>query len=249
MRECTLGQSLSSVILTHHASRITHHASRITFHVSRFTLKKTMSIYSRRIFPRVLDFLLRSEEISRHRRITLAPLAGRVLEIGFGTGLNLRHYPEAVTRLTILDPERMLVERVAERIAAAVMPVETMYLDASGRLPFADDTFDGVATTFTLCTIPDVAAALREMRRVLKPEGLMVFLEHGHSDDAGTAKWQDVLNPIQKVIACGCHLNRRIDALITTAGFTIEKLERGVLHGLPRVIGTIYRGTAKKSEA
>src|SRR3954470_22578546 len=106
-----------------------------------------MGIYSRQIFPRVLDFLLRSEEVGRERRLTLAPLAGRVLEIGFGTGLNLRHYPESVTSLTILDAERMLVERVARRIAAAHMPIEKLYLDASGRLPFGDDTFDGVATT------------------------------------------------------------------------------------------------------
>src|SRR5689334_3682075 len=170
-----------------------------------------MSIYSRQIFPRALDYLLRSEAVNRERRVTLAPLAGRVLEIGFGTGLNLRHYPETVTRLTILDPERMLIERVARRIAAAPMPVEKLYLDASGRLPFGDDTFDGVATTFTLCTIPDVAAALREMRRVLKPTGLMAFLEHGQSDDRRIARWQDWLNPLQKFIACGCHLNRRIE--------------------------------------
>ena len=205
-----------------------------------------MSIYSRQIFPRVLDYLLRNEEVGRERRLTLAPLAGRVLEIGFGTGLNLRHYPEAVTSLTILDAERMLVERVARRIAAAPMPIEKLYLDASGRLPFGDDTFDGVATTFTLCTIPDAAAALREMRRVLKPSGLMAFLEHGHSDDRRVARWQDRLNPLQKIVACGCHLNRRIDALITNAGFAIEKLERSVMPGLPRVIGTIYRGTAHK---
>lgn len=205
-----------------------------------------MGIYSRQIFPRVLDYLLRSEAVSRERRVTLAPLAGRVLEIGFGTGLNLRHYPETVTSLTILDAERMLIERVTRRIAAAPMPIEKLYLDASGRLPFGDDTFDGVATTFTLCTIPDAAAALREMRRVLKPSGLMVFLEHGHSDDRRVARWQDRLNALQKIVACGCHLNRRIDALITNASFTIEKLERSVIPGLPRVIGTIYRGTAKK---
>ena len=205
-----------------------------------------MGIYSRQVFPRVLDYLLRGEEVSRHRRATLAPLTGRVLEIGFGTGLNLQHYPPAVARLTIIDPERMLEARVTRRIAAAAMPVEKMYLDASGRLPFADDSFDGVATTFTLCTIPDTAAALDEMRRVLKPEGLMVFLEHGRSDDRRIAKWQDALNPIQKVVACGCHLNRRIDELIIEAGFVIETMERYVMPGLPRVIGSVYRGMAKK---
>jgi ubiquinone/menaquinone biosynthesis C-methylase UbiE len=205
-----------------------------------------MSIYSRHIFSRLMDLALGGEEISRHRRATLAPLAGSVLEIGFGTGLNLPHYPEAITGLTVIDPERMLTDRVSRRIAAARVPVVTMHLDAGGRLPFADDSFDGVATTFTLCTIPDVRAALVEMRRVLKPAGVMAFLEHGRSDAAGTARWQDRLNPIQKIVACGCHLNRPIDRLITNAGLVIGQLERYVMPGLPRVVGSIYRGTAKK---
>src|SRR5581483_6022003 len=113
------------------------------------------------------------------------------------------------------------------------------YLDASGSLPFADDHFDGVATTFTLCTIADVAAALCEMRRVLKPTGMVVFLEHGLSDDARIARWQQRLNPIQKVIACGCHLNRPIDELITRAGLTIDRLTRDLMPGLPRLIGSL----------
>ncbi|MFL6274609.1 MAG: class I SAM-dependent methyltransferase [Blastocatellia bacterium] len=205
-----------------------------------------MGFYSRQIFPRALDYLLRGDEVSRYRRVTLEPLRGRVLEIGFGTGLNLPHYPETVSHLTIIDPERMLASRVANRIAAARMPVDKMYLDASGRLPFADDHFDGVATTFTLCTIADVAAALFEMRRVLKPTGLMVFLEHGLSDDGHIAKWQQRLNPIQKIVGCGCHLNRQIDELITSAGLTIDRLARDVMPGLPRVIGSLYRGTARK---
>lgn len=205
-----------------------------------------MGFYARQIFPRMLDWALDQEAVNRQRRATLSPLAGRVLEIGFGTGLNLPHYPEAVTHLTIIDPERMLAERVARRMAAARMPVEKMYLDASGRLPFADNHFDGVATTFTLCTITDVTAALAEMRRVLKPTGVMAFLEHGLSDDARTARWQRRLTPIQKVVACGCHLNRKIDALIARAGFAIDQLARELMPGLPPVIGSLYRGTAKK---
>ncbi|MFL6213230.1 MAG: class I SAM-dependent methyltransferase [Blastocatellia bacterium] len=207
-----------------------------------------MGFYSKHIFARMMDLALRGEEISRHRRIALAPLAGRVLEIGFGTGLNLPHYPQAVTGLTIIDPERMLVDRVSQRIAAARVPVVAMQLDARGRLPFANDSFDGVATTFTLCTIGDVRAALAEMRRVLRPAGVMAFLEHGRSDDAGTARWQDALTPIQKMVACGCHLNRRIDELITEAGLAIDELARYEMPGLPRVVGAIYRGTAHEQE-
>ena len=205
-----------------------------------------MGFYAKHIFSRMMDVALGGEEISRHRRIALAPLAGRVLEIGFGTGLNLPHYPPAVTGLTVIDPERMLGERVARRIAAARLTVERLQLDAAGRLPFADDSFDGVATTFTLCTIADVRAALTEVRRVLRPEGVMVFLEHGRSDNAGTARWQDALNPIQKMVACGCHLNRRIDGLIIESGLAIDRLDRYEMPGLPRVIGAIYRGTARK---
>src|SRR5207253_1729895 len=162
--------------------------------------------------------------------------------------LNLPHYPQAVTGLTVIDSERMLASRVSRRIAAARVTVVTMQLDAGGRLPFTDDSFDGVAMTFTLCSIADVRAALREMRRVLKPSGVMAFLEHGRSDDDGTARWQDALTPIQKVVACGCHLNRRIDELITEAGLAIDELARYEMPGLPRVVGAIYRGTAHKQE-
>ncbi|HST20361.1 MAG TPA: class I SAM-dependent methyltransferase, partial [Blastocatellia bacterium] len=128
-------------------------------------------MYSTRIFPFFLDLMLDNEAIRRERRETLAPLYGRVLEIGFGTGLNLPCYPRQVTELTVIDSERMLAGRVRKRIVAASMPVRQIKLDASGRLPFDDDSFDGVATTFTLCSIRNVSAALAEIRRVLKTEG------------------------------------------------------------------------------
>jgi SAM-dependent methyltransferase len=114
-------------------------------------------------------------------------------------------------------------------------------------LPFADQTFDGVVSTFTLCTIPDVHSALREARRVVKGDGMVAFLEHGLSEDPGVATRQRLLNPVQKVVACGCHLNRPIDRLITGAGFSIETLERYEMPGLPRHIGTIYRGLARRA--
>jgi ubiquinone/menaquinone biosynthesis C-methylase UbiE len=206
-----------------------------------------MGLYSKHIFPRVLDWSLRDAMMQPQRRETLAPLQGHVLEIGFGTGLNLPYYPNEVTRLTTIDTERMLPGRVSKRIAEARMKVEQFQLDAGGRLPFEDAVFDGAASTFTLCSIADVASALREIRRVLKPEGLFVFLEHGRSDDPRTAKRQDFFNPIEKLIGCGCNLNRPIDDLIRKGPFEIVKLERYVMPAVPRIFGEMYRGFAKQA--
>lgn len=190
--------------------------------------------------------MLDNEVISRERGAALAPLYGSVLEIGFGTGLNLPYYPRQVTKLTVIDSERMLAGRVRKRINAASMPVQQMKLDASGRLPFADNSFDGVATTFTLCSIGNVSAALAEIRRVLKTEGLYAFLEHGRSRDPQVAKRQDWFNPIQKIIACGCNLNRPIDRLIENAGLNAATIERYTVPGLPSILSEMYRGVAQK---
>lgn len=205
-----------------------------------------MGLYSAFIFPFFLDLMLDNEAIRSERRETLAPLYGQVLEIGFGTGLNLPCYPQQVTRLVVIDSERMLAGRVRKRVAAAGMPVRQMKLDASGRLPFEDNSFDGVATTLTLCSIANVSAALAEIRRVLKTEGRYVFLEHGQSRDPQVAKRQDSFNPIQKIIACGCNVNRPIDRLIENAGLEVAKLERYSMPGSPRILGEMYRGMAHK---
>ena len=210
-------------------------------------LKCNMGIYSKHIFPRLMDWALRSRIVGRERRIALEPAQGDVLEIGFGTGLNLRHYPAAVTKLTVIDPNPMLEDRVARRISEARMPVEQLQLDASGRLPFEDASFDSVVTTFTLCSIDKINPALREMRRVLRPEGLFLFLEHGRSADPRIAKRQDFFNPVQKLIASGCNLNRPIDDLIRESGFCIVELDRFVMDDTPRIVGEMYRGTARSS--
>lgn len=205
-----------------------------------------MGIYSKYIFPRLLDWTLGNRIVQAERQRALASLSGHVLEVGFGTGLNLPHFPAGVTKLTALEPERMLTKRVAKRIGEARMPVEQARLDASLRLPFDDESFDSIVTTFTLCTIKDVSAALEEIRRVLKRDGRYVFLEHGRSDDARTAKRQDRFNPIQNLIACGCNVNRPIDRLIKEAGFTIAELDRYLMPDTPRLFGEMYRGIAEK---
>jgi len=203
-----------------------------------------MGLYSRHIFPRVLDWSLDNAMMREQRREALSPVEGHVLEIGFGTGLNLPHYPHQVTRLTAIDSERMLPKRVSERIARARFPVEIFQLDAGGRLPFEDDSFDGVASTLTLCSITDIASALAEIRRVLKPAGSFVFLEHGRSDDPKVARRQDRFNPIQKFVGRGCNLNRRIDQLIKASGLNLVKLDRFLLPDTPRLLGEMYRGVA-----
>ncbi|HXG91743.1 MAG TPA: class I SAM-dependent methyltransferase [Blastocatellia bacterium] len=205
-----------------------------------------MGFYSRHIFPRLLDWSLGNEEVKHQRAQALAAARGRVLEIGFGTGLNLPHYPDAVTTLVTVEPERMLEKRVAKRIAEARFPVEQFHLDASGRLPFEANGFDTVVTTFALCTILRVSAALAEMRRALKPTGIYIFLEHGRSDDPRVARWQDRFNPIQNVVACGCNINRPIDRIIKDAGFEPTELHRYLMPGVPQMFGEMYRGTARK---
>jgi ubiquinone/menaquinone biosynthesis C-methylase UbiE len=201
-----------------------------------------MGLYERYVFPHVLDFAMRA--MNPLRAEVLAPAVGDVLEIGFGTGLNLRHYPKGVRRVCAVDPMHALERRVAERIAAAEFPVERHQLRADGRLPFDAARFDCAAMTWTLCTIPDPLAALRELRRVLKPGAALLFIEHGRSDDARVARFQDRWNPIQNVIGVGCNVNRKIDALIREAGFGFEKLERFKGDG-PRFLAEMYRGVAR----
>ncbi len=201
--------------------------------------------YERRLFPHVLELAMR--QLGKLRAPTLAAARGEVLEIGFGTGLNLAHYPAGVSRLVTADPMHALSERVRARIDSAPFPVEQHHLPADRTLPFDAGRFDCVTMTWTLCTIADPVAAVREIRRVLRPGGALLFIEHGRSDDAGVARWQDRWNPIQNVIGCGCNVNRKIDALIEQGGFRLAALERFLAEGAPRMFGEMYRGLANPS--
>lgn len=204
-----------------------------------------MGIYSKYIFPRLLDWTLGNPEMGKYRQRALEPATGQTLEIGFGTGLNLPHYPAAVTRLTVIDSENMLTRLVDRRIAECRLPVTKMQLDAQGRLPFEDHSFDSVVTTLTLCSIENTAPALAEIRRVLKPGGKFLFWEHGRSDDLTVARRQDRFNPLQRIIGAGCNMNRKIDDLIAGAGFEIKTMDRFLLPKTPRLLAEMYRGIAE----
>jgi ubiquinone/menaquinone biosynthesis C-methylase UbiE len=177
------------------------------------------------------------------RQEALAQAYGGVLEIGFGTGRNLPHYPPRVERLHGLDPLKGLRGRIEQRISRAPFPVERVPLAADGTLPFEEKSFDCVVTTWTLCSIARPVEVLRDVRRVLRPGGVYIFLEHGRSDDPRVARRQRQFNPIQRRIGEGCELDRPIDTLVRSAGLAIEKLDRFV-HGGGRIFSEMYRGVA-----
>lgn len=205
-----------------------------------------MGFYGRHIFPRLMDWIMAGEEFRRLRTELLAPVHSEVLELGIGTGLNLLRYPETITWLHAVDPANLLPKVVMERGASRSFPIRIQRVTAES-LPYGDQSFDFVVSTWTLCTIPDPIMALREVGRVLKPEGTLLFLEHGQSDDQKIASWQDRLNPIQNIIGCGCNLNRRIDQLIVQAGLKIVTIDRFQMESVPRIGGEMYRGTATRS--
>ncbi len=198
------------------------------------------ALYEKHLFPHILEAAMK--QLGKHRGETLAEATGDVLEIGFGTGMNLPHYPDTVTQLSTVDPMDALPEKVQERIARAAFPVDVHHLPADGGLPFDDGRFDTVTVTWTLCTIPDPHAALREMRRVVKPGGQLLFIEHGRSPEPAVARWQDRLNPLQNWIGCGCNLNRAVAPMVSDAGFEITRLDQFV--DGPKVVATLFRGAA-----
>jgi ubiquinone/menaquinone biosynthesis C-methylase UbiE len=205
-----------------------------------------MGIYSDRIFPTILDWAMRAPELKPLRARTVEHAHGRVLEIGFGAGHNLRFYPAAVERVIAVDPNPGLSAMALERIKRNSVQVEHHQITAE-RLPFDDTSFDCVVSTLTLCSIPNVVAALAEVRRVLKPGGEFFFMEHGRCPDPNVNKWQDRLTPLWKVVGDGCHLNRNIAVLVRDAGLHINSLENLVLPKAPITIGYAYLGKAVRN--
>jgi ubiquinone/menaquinone biosynthesis C-methylase UbiE len=204
-----------------------------------------MGFYDNQVVPRFTDLVMSRRELTPIRARVAASLDGDVLEVGFGSGLNVPHYPPGVTRVRAVDPATIGRKLAAKRVAASSVPVE--YTDLDGQtLSLESASIDHVLTTWTLCSIPDVDRALREIRRVLRPGGSVHFVEHGLSPNRKVAGWQDRLTPIQRRVAGGCHLNRPIDQLVRGSGLELIQLENYYAKG-PRPFGYMFEGVATKS--
>ena len=203
-----------------------------------------MEFYSNLIIPYCIDCSMSGTNLQTYRRQLLAGVSGEILEIGFGTGLNLPHYPESVAKITTIEPNPGMQKLARSRIEQSQISVDYKILNGEN-LPFKDQTFDSVVCTWTLCSIKQVDRAIAEVYRLLKPGGKFYFIEHGLSRDRSIQFWQNLLTPIQKVIADGCHLNRQIDELVRQK-FSDLTLEQFYDSKLPKAIGYMYRGIAVK---
>ncbi len=203
-----------------------------------------MGFYSNVIFPWGIELMMSGSPFSEYRKELLKDVSGDVLEIGFGTGLNLAYYPESVTKLTVIDPNTGMNRYAKKRIEFASIPIENKVLGGES-LPMNDESFDAVVSTWTLCSIPNIEQALSEIYRVLKLGGKFYFIEHGLSNDPKIQVWQNRLTPLQKIIADGCHLNRDIKQLVENQ-FNRVTVEEFYGLDIPKFSGYMYRGVATK---
>lgn len=202
-----------------------------------------MGFYQLRILPLLIELSMRNKDLRPHRERVVSAAEGRVLDVGVGSGLNLPFYGPQTRQIFGLDPSPQLLARARKRGREASAPL-TLIEGSAECIPLETASIDTMVMTWTGCSIPDIAAALREMRRVLKPTGNLLFVEHGRAPEAGVARWQDRLNPLWRRIAGGCNLNRKIDDLLVTAGFRIERLDSGYIRG-PRIMTFLYEGAAR----
>jgi ubiquinone/menaquinone biosynthesis C-methylase UbiE len=202
-----------------------------------------MGLYGEQVLPRIINVACGLKGAQPLRRRVCEGLEGDVVELGFGSGLNVPFYPDTVKRVAAVEPADVGWKLAEKRLRATSVPVERSGLDGQS-LPFADNSYDAALSTWTLCTIPDVAAALCEVRRVLKPGGTLHFVEHGLAPDERVRRWQHRFEPVQKKVFGGCHLTRPVVDLLTAAGFTITDLDQFYEEGAPKIMGADSLGTA-----
>jgi ubiquinone/menaquinone biosynthesis C-methylase UbiE len=200
-----------------------------------------MSFYQERVLPHLIQMSMKQEHFEPYRRRAVSAARGRILEIGVGSGLNLPLYESGI-HVVGLDPSRKLLSMARAATADRAQSIELIEGSAES-LPLPDHQFDTVITTWTMCSIPDLPKALAEVRRVLRPDGKLVFAEHGRAPEPTVMRWQNALTPLWKRIGGGCHLNRPIDQLIVAAGFRIEGLKTGYMKG-PKPMTFMYEGEA-----
>ncbi len=205
-----------------------------------------MGFYSRRILPYLLDWAMSDPNLAKYRQEVLADVQGEVLEIGFGTGLNLSYYPENIQKIIAIDANPGVNALAQKQIQASSITVDYRVLNGEN-LPMADNTFDSVVSTWTLCSIANVEQALQEIYRVLKPGGRFFFVEHGLSNEPQIQVWQNQLTPLQKVIADGCHFNRNIRQLVKNQFDTVI-LKEFYADKIPKISGYLYKGVASKAD-
>jgi ubiquinone/menaquinone biosynthesis C-methylase UbiE len=202
-----------------------------------------MGVYREQVLPRLQDKAMGRKVYRSVRSRVCAGLRGDVVEVGFGTGLNTDYYPSAVTRVLAVEPSSVCMRIAGSRIARSSVSVEQTGLTGE-ELDLPSGEFDAVLSTWTLCTIPNLGAALGEMRRVLRSGGTLHFVEHGHAPDPNVERWQRRIEPLNKRLAGGCHLTRRIPDLIEHAGFLIEELDTYYFEGEPKPFGYTFEGRA-----
>lgn len=204
-----------------------------------------MGFYAEQVLPRIINVAMNTGEMKKVRARACAGLAGEVVEIGFGSGLNIPHYPSEVTRVLAVEPSDTGWKLSERRRAESSVIVERAGVDGQ-RLDLPDEVADTAVSTWTLCTIPDAVAAAKEVRRMLKPGGRFHFVEHGLSPHAKVAKWQHRWEPMQKKMFGGCHVTREATAILEAAGLVVEGVESFYAKGDPKVLGWLTLGTARK---